>query len=91
MQAPQGENMEPVIRTMSTSNRIPYNNGYGDFFFGSYLYSWENNQISVDTSEEEKQELIVITGSNGVPVVELDGFQRYVYNLIFKEAEKFQD
>jgi hypothetical protein len=87
-QAPEQEDTETIINTVPTSDRIPYKNGYGDFFFGR-ISSWEKKPIMDDMSEEEKQELMGIAGSNGVPIVELDGFQRYAYNLIFKEAEEY--
>jgi hypothetical protein len=35
-----GEDIETIINTMPTSNRIPYKNGYGDFLFGR-ISSWE--------------------------------------------------
>lgn len=45
--------------------------------------------ITADMSEEEKQELMGITGSNGIPIVELDGLERYAHSLTFKEGEQF--
>jgi hypothetical protein len=39
-------------------------------------------------SEEDKLDLLGIAGSNGVPVVELDNFQRYVCTFAFERDEK---
>jgi hypothetical protein len=87
-QAPEEEDIETIVNDIPPSDRISYNNGDGDFFFGR-IPSWEKKPITEDMSEEEKQELMGITGSNGVPIVELDGFQRYACSLIFKEAEEY--
>lgn len=67
-----------VIGSMKPiSTRIPYNNGYGDFFFGRQrLVEKRKYKITDDMSEEEKLEMAGITSSNGVPVVELNGFER---------------
>jgi hypothetical protein len=60
---------------------ISYNNGFGDFYFG-HPESWEKPTITEYMSEEEKLDLMGITGSYGIPVVELNNFKRYVYALI---------
>jgi hypothetical protein len=57
--------------------RIPYNNGFGDFFFEPLKKGWPETIITEDMSIEQKNELLGIEGSNGVPVIELDNFQRY--------------
>jgi hypothetical protein len=61
---------------------IPYRDGFGDFYFGS-MESWERKSITETMSEEEKSELMGLTDSNGVPVAELNGFQRYVNGFTF--------
>ena len=71
-----GEDKNVVDSKEPTPIRICYNNGYGDFYFGR-LKKWEKENITEDMSEEDKLDLMGITGSNGVPVVELDNFQRY--------------
>jgi len=67
--------------------RIPYNNGFGDFYFGCPSES-DKPKITEDMSEELKLELMGITGSNAIPVVELDNFQRYVIFPIFELNDK---
>jgi len=61
------EEIQSVVNTMPTSNRIPYNNGYDDFFFG-WPQLWGKMPITDDISEEEKQDLMGISDNNGVPV-----------------------
>jgi hypothetical protein len=73
--ATRGEN-DVANNIEPTPVRIPYNNGYGDFFFGC-LPKWKKPKITKDMSEGQKLDLIGITGSNGIPVVELGNFQRY--------------
>jgi hypothetical protein len=60
----------------STPVRIPYNNGYGDCLFGC-LTKWEKPKFTENMSEDEKLDLMGIAGSNGIPVVELNTFQRH--------------
>lgn len=91
--APEEEEIEAVVKTTPTLNRIPYDNGYGDFFFG-HINRWERKPIREDMSEEEKQDIMGIAGSNGVPVVELNNFQRYACKIIcfagpFQEAGQY--
>jgi hypothetical protein len=71
------EGLETIVNARPTSNRVPYKNGYGDFFFGRLPWC-ERKTITKDMSEEEERDLMGITGSNGVPVVELGNFQRYL-------------
>lgn len=77
----EGERIGSAGNAMT--NRIPYHNGYGDLFFGSPGGN-ERQQMEVteDMSEEEKQDRMGITGSNGVPIAELDKFKRYEYHFI---------
>ncbi|KAE9364035.1 hypothetical protein N431DRAFT_448574 [Stipitochalara longipes BDJ] len=73
--SPTGEGNIAGNITAPTSARVPYNNGFGDFYFGS-LTKYQKPKITEDMSKEEKLDRMGITGSNGIPVVELDNFQR---------------
>lgn len=61
--------------TETVSARIPYNNGFGDFFFLPFSGDCDR-VVEENMPEEERNELLGITGSAGNPVPELDGFQR---------------
>ena len=76
--ATQGGATQAVVEPTSGTERIGYNNGFGDFFFGKPdRHDKRVMKIALHMFEEEKNDRLGITGSNGVPVVELDNFQRY--------------
>lgn len=56
-----------------TSTRVPYKNGYWDFYFGSR----PDSRALPYMSENEKGMILGLAGSNGVPIIELDNFQQY--------------
>jgi hypothetical protein len=62
------------------TSKLSYNTGHGDFCF-SRLVDWEKKKFDAN-NEEEKLRCMGITGSNGVPVVELGGFQKYCTSLL---------
>ncbi|KUJ18543.1 uncharacterized protein LY89DRAFT_732103 [Mollisia scopiformis] len=55
-----------LLEIPPSTSRIPYNNGYGDFVFGRLIDGKKGNKGQTD----------FVTGSNAVPFVELNGFQR---------------
>jgi len=72
--------MNNTADTADTTAVGSYKDGFGDFFFEPFE-KWSTPTITEDMSEEEKQDVMGITGSNAVPIVELDGFQRYAFIL----------
>lgn len=60
--------------TVAFTSRQGYNTGHGDFCFGRLID--RKKKSLVDPSGEDIKWFAGITGSNGVPVVELDDFQR---------------
>jgi hypothetical protein len=65
----------PDANEGALTSRLSYDTGHGDFCFSRLVY-WEKKKFD-PTNEEERLWCTGITGSNGVPVVELGGFQRY--------------
>jgi hypothetical protein len=70
----------PAIREDALTSKLSYNTGHGDFCF-SRLVDWEKKKFDAN-NEEEKLWWMGITGSNGVPVVELGDFQRYYTSVL---------
>lgn len=66
---------------LTSTSMLSYNTGHGDFCF-SPLDDWEKKKFDA-TNEKETLWCMGFTGSNGVPFIELGGFQRYFYLLTF--------
>lgn len=60
----------------TATSRLSYNTGHSDFCF-SRLIDREKKKIEEIDTEEDRKWFAGITGSTGVPFVELDGFKRY--------------
>lgn len=71
----RNDGASPARNERGLASRLSYNTGHGDFCF-SRLVDWQKYHFDAN-NEEEKLWCMGITGSNGVPVVELGGFQRY--------------
>jgi hypothetical protein len=68
----QGLSAEQVV---AVSSRLSYNNGYGDFCFGR-LIDRRDKTVDPKASKKNQKLLSSVTSSNGVPIVELDNFER---------------
>jgi hypothetical protein len=62
------------------ASRLSYDTGHGNFCF-SRLVDWKKKEFD-PTNEEQRMWCMGITGGNGVPVVELGGFQRYSASVL---------